>query len=314
MARFTFAILALLLGLGIPSAAQDDCRALYEKVTANYKGDALAQKTAYDAAVAYVARCKTATNTEQVNWVTRFKSAYEGVVEREKLNADILNSQKANDWPRNAAALARARQAYPDNVIYAYRAGMLGMWSRSKAFYSQSVEPARAMLRMIDAGELEKISATASEVNFGKDMTRGKLTGQLNYALGYYLHESDPKQARLHLKAALKADDSYKQNSYFFELLSVTYQSADYTPLTSDYKICVGSEAPQCLINKAKMTLIVQGIVDAEARAYVLATDPKRKAALRTNLEAFYKFQHRDSLAGLDEMLKTILSKPIPYM
>ena len=64
-----------------------------------------------------------------------------------------------------------------------------------------------------------------------------------------------------------------------------------------------------------RITHLIERTIDAYARAVALSTKPEQKEArdkILAQLTALYKNVHNNSDAGLNELIATVLSKPMP--
>ena len=64
-----------------------------------------------------------------------------------------------------------------------------------------------------------------------------------------------------------------------------------------------------------RLTRIVERMIDAYARAVALSTKPEQqefKNQLMGQLTKVYKSLHNDSDTGLNDLIATVLSKPLP--
>jgi hypothetical protein len=104
-----------------------------------------------------------------------------------------------------------------------------------------------------------------------------------------------------------------------FQLLGDSYYHGELKRLASEYKAqCEGREAtPECdaLLNKINNAL--DRVIDAYARAVALSNANPSKygataAGLRPVLTTFYKQRHDNSEAGLNELIATVVNKPLP--
>jgi hypothetical protein len=75
-------------------------------------------------------------------------------------------------------------------------------------------------------------------------------------------------------------------------------------------------ETPESKAALEKLGVVMDRIVDAYARAIATAgTDPKTEQSRKdwtTQMSTYYKFRHEGSDAGMTDLIKNALQKPLP--
>jgi hypothetical protein len=140
----------------------------------------------------------------------------------------------------------------------------------------------------------------------------------LNSALGIFSLKTNPNESINYLLASAKHEGYFKTDPQTYVRLALAYQAGPYKKLSDEYqaRFPQGSEeTPESKAALQNLNNVIDNIIDAYARAVALATDPKYatvKAQWTTQLTNFYKFRHNDSDAGMQELIASVLSKPLP--
>ena len=140
----------------------------------------------------------------------------------------------------------------------------------------------------------------------------------LDFVVGELTFKDDPAaSARLFIKA-LAFDSTLRRAPVIYSRLAACYVVGEYDPLSKDYQSRFAGKDPTDESRAAleKINGVVDRIIDAYARAVALSADdpkyadPKRRWA--DELTRFYKFRHDDSTEGLDALITSVASKPLP--
>jgi tetratricopeptide (TPR) repeat protein len=129
---------------------------------------------------------------------------------------------------------------------------------------------------------------------------------------------SNPTEALNALIKSVQLETDLKKDPWNYYFIGASYESGPYTTLSADYKTkYLGKDET----NESKLALeninqVIDRMVDAYARAVALAgNDPKYQANKKDWLDAlstWYKYRHNQSDAGINEMIASVLSKPLP--
>jgi hypothetical protein len=116
---------------------------------------------------------------------------------------------------------------------------------------------------------------------------------------------------------AINSGSAYKTDPTSFYLLGATILNGEYVPLATEYKATFEGKdkSPEQQAMLDRLTAIQNRVVDAFARAVALATKPDQQAFKTKALEELtgvYKDFHNNSDAGLNELIASVLSKPLP--
>ena len=295
-----------------PCTADADAKAaLYQSFLANYKGTPEQQKNASQIGKDYLAKYGTCPDEGDKkiasfiqNWVTKYDKVVvefnfnEALKAKDYQKAFDLGRQILNNQPDNNTVLLSLVSAGHLNAVAGNAA--------NKSLFSESVNYTRRALRAAEADKLGDLSAYK-----GKE---GAIAF-FNYTLAILLRDSSPKEATDALLKAVQSNSVYKTEPAAYYLLGSLYYNNEVKPKVAEYaaKYPAGSaETPE---SKAAFDAINEAIdrsIDAFARAVALSKDANQKKTFMDQLTAIYKSRHDNSDAGLQELVASVLSKPLP--
>lgn len=177
-------------------------------------------------------------------------------------------------------------------------------------FNAPALANARKAIQLIEAGK-----APTEWVPYkGKDDT----LAHLYYAVASLTLRTAPEQAidPLLKVAQLNSDLKKSPSTYFY--LAYAYETGPYRALSTAYQTNYAdkAETPESKAALDKLNVMIDRMIDAYARAVAAAgADPKAqsaKAGWLATLTNYYKFRNNNSEAGLNELIQTVLSKPVP--
>ena len=182
--------------------------------------------------------------------------------------------------------------------------------SAASSFNAEAVTNARKAIEAIEAGKAPDDWKPFKD----KDDT----LASLYYTLGFLGLKSSPDQAiDSFLKVAqLESDLKRTPSTYYF--LAFAYESGPYKTMSAAFQTTYAGkpETPESKIALEKLSVVIDRIIDAYARAIAAAgTDPKyaqTRAQSLAPLTNFYKFRHQGSDAGLTDFIASALSRPLP--
>ena len=289
-----------------PCTEADAKAALYKKFTDNFKGSPDAQKAAYEAGKEYLSKygaCPDATDVQITNYVKGWVGKYEKAVVE-------FNCTKAiNETP--ATAFDACRQwvaANPESIkvhLNLVIAGLKNAQAKNTSTNAQAADAARRALALVEKGGTSDVWLPFK--------SQDEAAPGLNYYLGFFMLENSPAEAAKHLLKAAQSNSSFAKESTTYDYLAQAYYNSEFKPLAAQYKTNYeGKEATpesEALLNK--INAVTHRIVDAYARSVALSPAGPAKDVRRTNLLPFYKQLHDGSEAGLNELLASVLSKPV---
>ena len=151
--------------------------------------------------------------------------------------------------------------------------------------------------------------------------------GFLNLALGTLLKDKSPVEAAAALAKAVKPKSPFENDPLTFYRLGVAILKGPFAQLSAEYNEKYGTKqaSPEQQAMLEEMNRLAARAIDAYARALALS-DPARARAdspssqftpefrtkLLAQLTALYKNFHNDSDAGLNDLISSVLAKPLP--
>ena len=307
-----FTTLALLL---VPvAAAQDQCSAdaktaLYTSFRNNRQND---QAKAYDDAKKYLAcpAASEATEAEQkiIDYLKKWVTAYDEGLSKVKYRTLLYNDKK---YPEAFSAGREILAKEPDNLKVLVDLGTNGyLVANNKDLAPQALDYARRALQQLDSGKtLEDWQPLAS---------RDVAVAYLNFTVATTTISTDPTSALKNLMKAVQFETPLKKSPFTYAYIGGAYETGDYAKQSEEYKRLYGGkdETPESKLALANINQVVDRMIDAYARAVALAGSDanfaSQKPGWMESLTTWYKFRNKDSDAGMNEMVASILSKPLP--
>jgi tetratricopeptide (TPR) repeat protein len=307
------ASLLLLIGLltiGVVSAAsaqETDDPVKIDIYTRFYKNRDSNKPAAYQAARDYLAKY-TKDKDQYVDFLQKWIAAYERD-ERVRMLPGLINEKKFQEaYSTGARILADEPDFLRAQIDLGY-AGYIALSANNTTYTTEALGYARKAIAAIEAGKVPSEWAPFK----GKDDT----LAYLNFAVGFMTLKTAPDQAIDSFIKAASYDSDIKKNPRTFYALAAAYESGPYKTHSTQFQQMYGDK-PETPASKAaleKVSVLIDRMVDAYARAIALATDPsmeQSKTAWMTSLTNYYKFRHDGSDAGLTEYIASALSRPLP--
>jgi hypothetical protein len=275
---------------------------------------------AYEAAKYYMGRYAK-EDDQYTRYLKQWIAAYEEDERARKLAAEKADREQrlldAITQKRFADAYSQARQVLNDDatnvkvlIPLGYSAVIASTESKNENFNAEAATYAHRALQLIESGKAPD--------SWSPFKNKEDVLASLNYAIGFYLHKSNPDDAIASLIRAAQIDSDRKTAPSTYYYLALAYQSGPYKKLSADYSARFANkpETPESKTALENLNKVVDKIIDAYARAVALAgNDPQNqraKAAWMQLLTDFYKFRHESSVAGLNEFIAGALAKPLP--
>jgi hypothetical protein len=292
----------------MPSQQSDtDKDSLYAQFSESRKSiDPDQQKLAYPAAKAFLIRFG-GDNDIYAKEVQRFVDEYE----RQVHDSEVFKAYGAKNYvktfelgrpllkkaPEDFFLLATLTEAGYENAL----AGYAGL-------NTETVDYARRAIQLIAAGRVTRADPF-------KSMEMGR--GFLNSTLGWFLKDQSPVEAASAFLKAAQSDTFYRNDPSIYHHLGVAIIKGEFTQLSEEYNQKYGgkpSSGDQRAMGE-RLTHLIDRAIDAYARAVALSTRPEQQEArnkILAQLTTLYKNFHDNSDAGLNELIATVLSKPLP--
>jgi hypothetical protein len=264
---------------------------------------------AYDAAKKYLGACPTEEG-DIPTYLKKWVVAYDKENRKVKL-ADLFVNQR-----KYAEANAVAKEVLaeePDNltalIALGYGGYVLAVTTKNESANAEAINYAKKSIQAIESGKTLE--------SWSPFKTKNDALGYLYYAVGYLERTSNPTESLSYFIKAAQFDSDIKKNSQTYVFIAAAYES-EYAKQSAEYeqKYKGKDETPESKLAIANINQLVDRIIDALARAVAVAgTDAASqasKAQWLTRLTELYKFRHNNSDAGLNEMIASVLSKPLP--
>jgi hypothetical protein len=303
-----------------PCTTEVDAKAaMYQKFLAGYKGTPEQQKVAAETGKEYLSKYGTCPDESDKkitafiqNWVTKYEDAVE-----EFACTDAFNKK---DYAKAFQACQVRINKQPDNVekvLLLARAGYANVTATppNKSLNAEAARMARRAVELIESGK--------APAKWDPFPSKDEALGFLYYAQGVFTQETDPIAASAAFIKAAQSNSLFKNESSTYTYLAAIYESNELKKLVDQYNIAFPAGAaipdekkPQYDQMLLQISKVQDRIIDAYARAYaILKVDPKadavRTKAVLNKLTTYYKARHEDKEDGLQELIASVLSKPI---
>jgi hypothetical protein len=303
-----------------PCTTEADAKAaLYQKFLADYKGTPERQKVASDTGKEYLSKygpCPDESDKKIASFVQGWVTKYDKAV-RDFACTDAFNKK---DYAKAFQACQVIISAEPDNldtVLLLARAGYASV-SSTPPNTSLNADAARMTRRAIDM-----IQANKAPTKWDPFPSKDEALGFLYYAQGVFTRETSPADAAASFIKAAQSNSTFAKESSTYTYLATLYRATELKKLVADYQAAFppnvpipDEKKPQYDQMYKQIGKVQDRIIDAYARAVALMkADPKadqtRLKALMTELTDLYKARHEDKEAGLQELIASIMSKPL---
>jgi hypothetical protein len=198
----------------------------------------------------------------------------------------------------------------PNNVKLLIALGYGAVTAGSENFNADALNYAQKAIQLIESGQ-----APASWSPF---KNKDDVLASLHYASGFYSLKTSPDTAIGHFIKAAQADSDRKTAPSTYYYLALAYQNGPYKRLSADYsrRFANQAETPESKALLESTNKVIDHVIDAYARAIALAgNDPQQQASKvewTKRLTELYKFRHEGTDTGLNELIASALSKPLP--
>ena len=312
----TVAMLALPVAANnvIAAAPQDACsvdakNALYATFREARQAD---PAKAYEAAKKYLA-CPAGTPTEDgqkiIDYLTKWTKLYDEQSRKNRLEVTLYNDKNyAEAFKIGREILATE----PENVqvlVHLGANGYLVVPLKNPQLVTEAVQYATKAMQMLEGGKTLE--------SWGPLQNKDVAVAYLNYTIGSLTIEKDPSGALKYLIKSAQSETPLKKSPITYALIAGAYETGPYAKQSAEYKekYFGKDETPESKLALANINQLVDRMIDGYARAVALAGANADLAAQKTewttSLSTWYKFRHQ-SETGMNEMLASILTKPLP--
>lgn len=265
------------------------------------------QRLAYEAGKEYLRRYGGDSSDPDVRAVRKFVGEYEGV----RAEFAIDTAYGAKNYAKTFEIGRALVQKQPENfyvLSVMAEAGYESSIAGDASLNSETVGYAKRAIQLLNEGKATKADPFKSI---------GVATGFLNYAVGNLLKDQSPVEAADAFLKAVQSDSPYRTEPLAYHRLGAAILKGEFAQLSTEYNEKYGakqsSAQQKAMFNQ--INHLVERAIDAYARAVALSTDLQHQEAknkILVQLTALYKNFHGDSEIGLNELIASVLAKPLP--
>jgi hypothetical protein len=295
------------VGAQTPLVTDDEVKVnIYKKFVENWERN---PPIAYEAAKEYMRRYGK-EDDQYTKYFRLWLPAYEKEDRESKLLQAIYGDKNY------AAGYALAKQVLaddPENVKVLIALGYGGYLAttntKNESFNADSIRYAQKAIQLIEAGRAPD--------EWKPFQNKDDALSSLYYALGFTQVKTQPDQAIGQFIKVSQIDGVLRKTPSTYYFLAVAYEQGPFKRLSADYtkRFANQPETPESKAALDTLNKVMDRIIDAYARAIALAgTDAQHqanKAEWMKRLTDLYKFRHENSDAGLNELIASVLSKPL---
>ncbi len=201
----------------------------------------------------------------------------------------------------------------PENLRVLIDLGYAGyplLLAKNETYSAESLGYARKAIAAIESGKAPE--------NWVPYLSKDDTLTYLYNAIGQLTLKSNPSESLTKLIKAAQFESELKKDPWIYVFIAVAYETGPYNKLSAEYKLKFEGkdETPESKLALENINQVVDRMVDAYARAVALAGNNAKyqtnKAAWVDALTIWYKYRHKDSDAGLPEMIASATAKPLP--
>lgn len=264
------------------------------------------QRLAYEDAKDYVRRFGNDVDP-QLAEVRRFVIEYERVMKNYLVHEAYTAKKYAKAFEIGRATLKKE----PENFYVLStltQAGYDNAQTGDASLNAETIGYAKSALAIVDGGKLSSFAPFASVED---------ARGFLNFALGWFLRGQSPVEAADAFTQAVKSGSRFKDDPLTYNLLGIAILKGEYAQVAAEYNTKFGNKppSPEQQAMWQRVVKLGERVIDAYARAVAVSTRPEQaegKAKMLAQLTSLYKSFHNNSDAGLNDLIATVLSKPLP--
>ena len=139
----------------------------------------------------------------------------------------------------------------------------------------------------------------------------------IQYAAGVFALDANPVESAKALQSVAHSRTFYKDSPLVYYYLGMAVLKGEWHPLfeANEKKYAGQGDSAERKRDEDKALLIANRAIDYLARGVALAKgteNEQTRKKLRDELTAVYKIFHNGSEAGLDQLVNTALTKPLP--
>lgn len=263
------------------------------------------QRLAHEAGKEYLKRFEE-NNDSDAHEVRKFVNEYEKVMRE----FEFYRTFSAGDNTKTVELGRQILQRHPESFFVLGILAEIG-FGNSKAgdanANAETIDYARRAIKVLDAGKVTKPDPFKTI-----DVARGFL----NVVVGSLLKDQSPVEAAQAFRNAVKSDSPYRSDALIYHRLGVAILKGEFAQLSAEYNEKYGNTkvSPEQQAMLGRLVQLGQRAIDAYARAVALSTKPEQlqfRTKVLEQLTVLYKQFHNSSDAGLNELIATVLTKPL---
>ena len=265
---------------------------------------------AYDAARKYLAACPKEEGPIPA-YLKKWSAQYEKDDRRQKFQPLLYNDKKYTE----ALTIGKEILAEDPNNLRTLIDMGWGSYLAAVALKNESLNNDAVMYSKKAIQLLEANKAPESWAPF---KSKEETLAYLYNVVGRQAVKTNPTEALNALIKSVQMETDLKKDPWNYYFIGVSYETGPYASLSAAYKAKYPGkdETPESKLALENVNQVVDRMIDAYARAVALAgTDAKYQAQKKDWLDAastWYKYRHNQSDTGLNEMIASVLSKPLP--
>jgi tetratricopeptide (TPR) repeat protein len=264
---------------------------------------------AYDAAKKWLAACPTqegAIPTYLKKWVVAYDRDYRKfrlndffVLQKKYAEAIPVAKEVLGDEPDNLTAL----------IAIGYGGYILAARAKNTAGNPEALEYSKKAIQAIESGKTLE--------NWTPFKSKDDALGFLYYAVGYLQQKTNPKESLASYIKAAQFDGELKKGAQTYAIIAGAYED-EYGRQSEEYqkKFKDQPETTESKLAAENINQLVDRIIDALARGVALAGTDANLQAAKTQwlgrLTELYKFRHAGTDVGLDKLIASVMTTPLP--
>jgi tetratricopeptide (TPR) repeat protein len=270
------------------------------------KNDAIAYQAAKDYLQKY-----PKDDDQYTKYLRRWVVIYERDERKRRLPQLIYDEKNfAEGYRVGKQVLEEEPENLPALIHLGYGAYLATTAARNEAFNRDAMAYAKKAIQSIEAGK------TPEDWKPFKD--KDDTLAHLYYTIAFLSLKNSPDQAIDPLIRTVQFETDLKKAPSTYYFLAVAYESGPYKTMAAAFQTVYAGkpETPDSKLALEKLNVVVDRIIDAYARAIAAAGSEPANARNKTEwldkLTQFYKFRHEGSDVGLNDLIASALSRPLP--
>ena len=280
---------------------------LYTRFVNNRKTN---ESVAYQAAKDYLQKYPK-DDDQYTRYLRPWVVLYEREERKRRLPQLIYNEKNfAEGYRVGKQVLVDEPENLPALIHLGYAGYLATTAAKNEAFNRDALAYTKRAIQSIEGGK--------SPENWSPFKGKDDTLAHLYYTIGFLNLKSSPDQAIEPLIKTAQFETDLKKSPSTYYFLAVAYESGPYKTMAAAYQTDYAGkpETPESKLALEKLNVIIDRMIDAYARAIAAAgSDPanaQNKTQWLNKLTEFYKFRHQGSDVGLNDLIASALTRPLP--